>query len=209
MPGGFWNNNTRPFRRRQRSLLGRKNHSENDLQEQDDDDNHWQNLPSARPQVTELVLPDNVRTILIAGTPECWNLSTSQSPYKPPSAAASNCDSSLVSLTSELSPTSYHGAPTIIDEDEPYDEPLEQSSIGGGLDWLRPQKQPKTTRRSSSSIDNKTRTHPKQQRDESKPSHMIVMYRSPPQTTAPPEQQALQVWCKTYLLMSVDCVLVL
>ena len=192
MPGAFWgpprpnNSSSRPFRRR-RSLLGRKIHSENDLPEQDPSSLNQQQQQQLQPH-TALVLPENVKTILIAGTPECWNLTTSPTPYSPTTAASSitsmshTCDASLATMGSEFSP----GA-TTIDEEEPYE---------GGLNWMLP-----TNTASSSSKNQPSRKTPKQEttatRIQPEPSSMVVMYSN--SCPLPPPQQALHVWCKFHL----------
>ena len=83
MPGNFFNfNNNNNNRRRKRSLLGRKNHSENDL-----------------PRQGELVvLPENLKTVLLAGTPECWSLSSSNAVVT--QGSPQDCDASLLSYAS-------------------------------------------------------------------------------------------------------------
>ena len=197
MPGGFWGQNrgggngnsssasNRPFRRR-RSLLGRKNRSDNDLPQQEGP-NHAPQQQLIQQQIqsnahTTLVLPENVRTILIAGTPECWNLTTTADGFMP-----ENCDASLMTLGSELSPGSL-----TIDEDEPYhggprNSPRENES----LEWLR-------TNRNNSPAHKDTMRKSITKRKHSptkEPSSMVVVYRSP--TTQHPEspQQAVQIWC--------------
>lgn len=205
MPGSFWGgpprNNNKPLRRR-RSLLGRKIHSENDLPEQDT--TTTSSLPQQQQQQhphTALILPENVKTILIAGTPECWQLTTSATPYSPTTATASissHCDASQVTLGSEFSP----GASTI-DEEEPYE---------GGLNWLLQNNnaqsntvtstRPRKTSPSVSQGRRKTAARSAQRREapasteqeQKEPSSMVVMYRNSP--SPPPPQQALHIWCK-------------
>ena len=220
MPGSFWGgpsrNNSKPLRRR-RSLLGRKIHSENDLPEQDTSTSA--SSTSQQHQYsqhhTTLVLPENVKTILIAGTPECWNLTTT--PYSPTAATANTslnssshgCDASLVTLGSEFGPSTTR----TIDEEEPYEE-------GGGLNWLL-QTNPKASvkRQAGSSPSScliqgrqKGATRPQQQgeasmcsteQEQKEPGSMVVMYRNTP--PLPPPQQALHLWCKYGNLHDIGC----
>jgi hypothetical protein len=170
MPGGFWPNNGGWPTRRRRSMLGRQNRSENDLPHQDAQVFQQQLL---QPHTT-LVIPENVKTILIAGTPECWNLSTSNAEIYSPT---SNCDASVLTTVSELSPSTM-----TIDEDEPLPN-------NDGLDWMRSQDSSPTSKRKTS----RSSSHISQRKEL---SSMVVMYRSPAQPYVPP-QQALEVWCKS------------
>ena len=218
MPGSFWGGPPRNNRKK-RSLLGRKIHSENDLPEQDTSTTPSLSLPQQLQQQphTTLILPENVKTILIAGTPECWNLTTSATPYSPTTTAdatatataatsspslnaSSHCDTSQVTLGSEFSPA---GASTI-DEEEPYE---------GGLNWLLPTNNNNnyhvhnsTTRRKTvaryaqrrdkDTSAGATSTEQQQQLQQKEPSSMVVMYRNPASPSSHHPQQALHVWCK-------------
>lgn len=187
MPVGFWapnrssgNGGTR--RRRRNLLAGRKNRSDNDLPQQSlnqPQQQHQQHLMQQGKESTTLVLPENVRTILIAGTPECWNLSTSADDFVPE-------DASLLTYGSELSPGSL-----TIDEDEPYrgSSPRQRSpkQQKDGLEWLR---RPGARNSTTAKI-----TKRRQQGPVKEPSSMVVMYRSPKISPGSP-QEAIQLWCK-------------
>lgn len=184
MPGSFWglprnsNNNSsgtsRPLRRR-RSLLGRKIHSENDLPLQDPSSQQQQQQPPH----TIIGLPENVKTILIAGTPECWNLTTSATPYSPTSATTATTPT-VATSNSYCDATSVA---TTINEDEPY------INEGGGLNWLLLNSSNKSTKKHQSrSTTQQTAAAANQQ----EPSSMIVMYKSPGEL--PPPEQALNLW---------------
>jgi hypothetical protein len=176
MQKGFWNGNGAWPARRRRSLLGRQNRSDNDLPQQDPQLFQQQLL---QPHTT-LVIPENVKTILIAGTPECWSLSTSAEEIYSP--CNNNCDASLLTTVSELSPSS------MTNEE---DEPLPNNS--DGLDWMRSQNSSSKHKRKTSPQPAQSAQYHHSQRKE--PSSMVVVYRSPSQPSLPP-QQALEVWCK-------------
>jgi hypothetical protein len=176
MPGGFWSNNGGWPTRRRRSLLGRQNRSDNDLSHHDAQLCQQQLL---QPHTT-LVIPDNVKTILIAGTPECWSLSTSPTSGAKIYSPTNNCDASVLTTVSELSPDTM-----AIDED----------TISDGLDWMRPQNTNRTSKRETSRQPPQLRHNQQSQRKE--PSSMVVMYRLPLQPSVPP-QQALEIWRKSW-----------
>ncbi|CAB9511484.1 expressed unknown protein [Seminavis robusta] len=183
MPGGFWQGNALRPQRRRRSLMGRKNRSDNDLHQQDSPQSAQQQQQQqqtvVQQPITKVVLPENVKTILIAGTPECWNLSTSTEVYAP-----ANCDASIFS---ELSPNS-----TTLTIDE--DEPLRGNE---GLEWLKSGTTNNNTQKPRQSPTKSALTRQQQgQQDHlmKEPSSMIVMYRSPTRASAVPPQEALQIW---------------
>jgi len=171
--------------RRRRSLLGRKIHSENDLPQRDAAMQQQQQL-----YTDPHALPENVKTILMAGTPECWNMTTTKPTERQPqqyplpsptlSCTASHSNTNSQCDLSELTAT--------IDEDEPYE---------GGLEWLLLPGNKKNTGFNNRGNRRSTKKQTSQQQKHQEPSSMVVVYQFPSSAQTPPDpQQTLHLWCK-------------
>ena len=141
-----------------------------------------------------LPLPSNVKTILAAGTPECWSLSGNTSPSRNSSLrvvccsrmASSRNNNSLLS-PSESNPSFTSTLATQEEEDPLFLAVAPPRSI---LD----SRAPSLKRLLSTDI----ATAEQKQRQRSSPSSMIVTYPSSSSTTRSisDPQQALHMWCK-------------
>jgi hypothetical protein len=198
-------NNQGGFRRKRRSLLGRKNRSENDLAQQS-------TLPQQQRQQPRLAaLPDNVKTILVAGTPEVWSLSNNINEMASITPAVTRTSQDVVSSSNEVSDASVlsdEWTPcTVTTSSCAFDETPSSTSESrpsrhGSLDWW-PVSSAHQRSKAKSAPDRDARNSQKKQQpapeQPKEPTSMIVMYKSP---SPPPPWQALHIWCKLINLVA-------
>lgn len=203
MTGGFFNfnnhsqhgseGNNNIFRRRKRSLLGRKNQSENDLAQRDQ---------------SPIVLPDNLKTVLLAGTPECWSLSSNANAATPCSQNDADLLSYAASIDLDDSPSHRLTSSAIPEEEdlESNEQNRQDRNRKGhmkrqhSLDfWPRFNAKSYTISRKESDVATsvkKEEQSPRQEQSAPTEPGSIIVVRPSPIPSLPPAQKAFGIWCK-------------